>query len=138
MTRFVAAAFSLLMICGCTSQAEKTMGGGEAFFYPELETFDQEGLFSVAYPASKGNWAAARTAGKAPAFAKAISTFEASALPAGFDSRKAAKDEVVAAAKAFHEKAKGSGPSTEVEAAYDTLKEALKKLRGVTDAPPAT
>jgi hypothetical protein len=134
MTRLLATVFCLSMICGCTNQAEKTMGGGVAFFYPELETFDQEGLFSVAYPASKGNWAAARAAGKSDQFEKAITTFEASSLPKGFDDRKPAKDEVVAAAKAFHEKAKGSGPSTEVEAAYGTLKDALKKLRGA-DAP---
>jgi hypothetical protein len=137
MTRLVAAAFSVLLLCGCTSQAEKTMGGGEAFFYPELETFDQEGLFSVGYPASKGNWVEARKAGKNPNFAKAIATFEASNLPSGFDDRKPAKDEVVAAAKAFHEKAKGSGPNDEVEKAYETLKEALKKLRGVTEPVPA-
>ena len=123
----------VLAICGCTSSAEKTMGGGEPFFYPAMEQFDQEGLFSVDYPAAKGNWVEARKAAKADGFATAIANFEKAPLPSGFTDRQPKKDAAIAAAKAFHEKAKGSGTNEEVQAAHQALKDAMKALRGVNE-----
>lgn len=131
MKRVTAWALCLLLLaCGCTSQAEKTMGGGEVFYYPELETFEQEGLFSVAYPAAKGNWVEAKKSAKSNAFSAAVSKFEAAPLPSGHDNRKAAKDQAITAAKSLHDKAVANAPNPELEAAYKSLSGALKDLRG--------
>jgi len=120
MNRATASALFLLLVWGCGGQAEKTMGGGEAFIYPELETFDQEAFLGIAYPAARGNWAEVKKFVSSDKYKAAVDKFQAAPLPAGFTDRQAAKDGLIAAAKSMQEKAAGASNS-EVEAGYKAL-----------------
>jgi hypothetical protein len=121
----------LLLASGCGSNdAEKTMGGGEGMYYPEFETFNQEGLLGVAYPASKKNWAEVKRFAKSDAFSAAVSKFDAAPLPPENSDRKAAKDQLVAAAKALHEKAAANASNQDLEGAYKGVTDAMKALYG--------
>jgi len=129
MKRLFAASFcALAILSGCGGKAEKTMGGGEAFVYPELDTFDSEAFLAIGYPAAKGNWGEVKKVATSDSYKKAIAKFEAAALPAQHSNRKAAKDELVAAAKDLEAKAAANASNSELEAAWKKIAETKGKL----------
>lgn len=130
MKRLFAASFcALAILSGCGGgSAEKTMGGGEAFVYPELDTFDNEAFLAIGYPAAKGSWGEVKKVAMSDNYKKAIAKFEAAALPAKHSDRKAAKDELVAAAKDLEAKATANAPNPELEAAWKKIAETKGKL----------
>jgi len=125
---FAASMCALALLSGCGSQAEKTMGGGEAFVYPELDTFDSEAFLAIGYPAARGNWAEVKKYVTSEKYKAAIAKFEAAPLPSAHSDRKAAKDNLVAAAKEITEKAGSNAPNAELEAAWKKIAEAKGKL----------
>jgi hypothetical protein len=132
---FAASICALAFLCGCGGgQAEKTMGGGEAFVFPELDTFDSEAFLAIGYPAARGNWAEVKKYVTSDKYKAAITKFESAALPSQYSSRQTAKDELVTAAKEIAEKAKSNAPNSELDAAWKKIAEAKGKLMA-GDAP---
>jgi hypothetical protein len=125
---FAASLCALAFLSGCGSQAEKTMGGGEAFAFPELDTFDSEAFLAIGYPAARGNWAEVKKYVTSEKYKAAVAKFESAALPSQHSGRKAAKDNLVAAAKEITEKASSNAPNPELEAAWKKIAEAKGKL----------
>lgn len=127
---FAASLFALAFLCGCGgSSAEKTMGGGEAFVYPELDTFDNEAFLAIGYPAARGNWAEVKRVVTGDKYKAAIAKFESAALPPAHTNRQAAKDNLVAAAKDMTEKAKANASNSDLEAAWKKVAEAKGRLQ---------
>jgi hypothetical protein len=139
MKKAFGALLCLLLVSGCGGgNAEKEMGGGEAFVYPELDTFDQEAFFGIGYPAARGAWGDVKKFVNSETYQAAVKKFEAAALPSGYSGRQGAKDELVAAAKDLSEKAKANAPNPEIEAAYKKVLAAKGKLMtGDAPAEPA-
>ena len=138
MKQLFAASFcAVALLSGCGGgSAEKTMGGGEAFVYPELDTFDSEAFLAIGYPAARGSWAEVKKVVTSENYKKAIAKFEAAPLPAGHTNRKAAKDELVAAAKDLETKAAANAPKEELEAAWKKIATAKGKLQTDEAAGP--
>jgi hypothetical protein len=128
--KFIALAISCALFgAGCTTEAEKKMGGGDVTApWPALEKFEGEPLLSVGYPAEMGNWAEVKKAASAASFEAAVSEFEQSTVPDEHSDRQAAKDSAAQAMKALIEASK-SGTPDDVKGKYEALQQALKALR---------
>ena len=134
---FAASLCALAFLCGCAGGgAEKKMGGGEAFVYPELDTFDSEAFLAIGYPAARGNWAEVKKYVTSEKYKAAVAKFEAAALPSQHSDRKAFKDNLVAAAKEIAEKASANASNSDLEAAWKKIAEAKGKL--MTGDQPAS
>lgn len=129
MRCFLAALFGLAICAGCTTEAEKKMGGGEvAPPYLALEKFSAQPMMSVGYPLGRKDIAAAKQAAASAEFAAAIAEFEQEPLPDGYSEKQAAKDAAVTAMKAVAEAGK-SGSNEDFVAKFEALKLALAAVR---------
>lgn len=117
-----------LASCGCTSEAEKKMGGDVTAPWAELDALNGEPLMSVGYPLQMGDVAAAKQAAVAESFQSAVRQFEQSPLPSGYSDREAQKAAAVQALNALIEAAK-SGTNEDVKVKFEAVSQALAAIR---------
>ncbi|MCA9085922.1 MAG: hypothetical protein KDA81_17810 [Planctomycetaceae bacterium] len=112
-------------IVGCSQPNLDEMSGASRAPYPEFDQLNDAPLMSVAYPAEMGDLAASKKAAGGEEFEKAVAAFEASSVPAGYDS--AAKDGLVAALKDLIETGK-NGKAEEIKDKLAAVTAASAKL----------
>jgi hypothetical protein len=129
MRNIIALCLLALVGAGCTSQAVEEMGAGEASApWAELDALEAEPMMSIGYPGEMGDWGSAKSAAASDTFQTAVSNFEQSPLPEGYEGKETQKAAVVEALNALVE-AGNSGSPDDVKAKYEAVVQAISQLR---------